>query len=100
MILHMQGSATVSAGVCADCGAPANGNFCASCGADLRESSLGFLGQAVAPVRRSFPVVYLKLLRAPIRQTVAFAEDPSYRGHISFALAGIAIYCLLHRARS
>ena len=65
MILHMQGSATVSAGVCADCGAPANGNFCASCGADLRESALGFLGRTVAPVRRSFPVVYLKLLRAP-----------------------------------
>ena len=95
MILQMQGSATVSAGACADCGAPANGNFCASCGADLRPSSLGFFGQAVAPVRRSFPAVYLKLLRAPIRQTVAFAEDPSYRGHISFALAGIALYALL-----
>ncbi len=95
MILQMQGSARVSAGVCADCDAPANGNFCASCGADLRPSSLGFLGQAVAPVRRSFPAVYLKLLRAPIRQTVAFAEDRSYRGHISFALTGIALYALL-----
>ncbi len=95
MILHMQGSATVSAGICADCGAPAHGNFCASCGADRRPSSLGFLGQAVAPVRRSFPAVYLKLLRAPIRQTVALAEDPSYRGHISFALTGIALYALL-----
>ena len=95
MILHMQGSATVSAAVCADCGAAANGNFCASCGADLRESALGFLGRTVAPVRRSFPVVYLKMLRSPIRQTVDFAEDPSYRGHISFALAGIALYALL-----
>ncbi len=37
----------------------------------------------------------MKLLRAPVRQTVAFAEDRSYRGHISFALAGIAIYVLL-----
>ena len=70
----------------------ATGNFCSACGADLRQSALGFLGQAAAPVRRSFPVVYLKLLRAPVRQTVTLAEDPSYRGHISFALAGIALY--------
>ncbi len=46
-------------------------------------------------MRRSFPAVYLKILRAPIRQTVAFAEDPSYRGYVSFFLTGIAIYCLL-----
>ncbi len=82
-------------GACGDCGAPAGGNFCSSCGADLRASSLGFLGQAAAPMRRSFPAVYLKLLRAPIRQTVALAEDPSYRGYLSFALTGIALYCLL-----
>jgi hypothetical protein len=72
-----------------------SGNFCSSCGADLRESSLSFLGRTAAPVRRSFPAVYLKILRAPIRQTVAFAEDPSYRGYVSFALAGIALYLLL-----
>ena len=41
------------------------------------ESSLSFLGRTAAPVRRSFPAVYLKILRAPIRQTVAFTEDPS-----------------------
>jgi hypothetical protein len=81
--------------VCGDCGAEAAGNFCSSCGADLRASSLGFLGAGMAPVRRSFPVVYLKILRAPIRQTVAFAEDPTYRGHVSFLLAGIAVYVLL-----
>lgn len=95
MILHTGNSAIAAAGVCADCGAPAGGNFCSSCGADMRRSSLGFLGQAAAPVRRSFPAVYLKILRAPIRQTVDFAEDPSYRGYISFALAGIALYLLL-----
>jgi hypothetical protein len=96
MNLQMQGSAVAatSSGVCADCGAATLGNFCSTCGADMRQSSLGFLGTAVAPVRRSFPVVYLKLLRAPIRETVAFAEDPAYRSYISFALAGIAIYCL------
>lgn len=87
------GAATAT--VCGDCGAEAAGNFCSSCGADLRTSSLGFLGPAVAPVRRSFPIVYLKILRAPIRQTVAFAEDRTYRGHVSFVLAGIAIYVLM-----
>jgi hypothetical protein len=56
---------------------------------------LAFLGRSAAPVRRSFPAVYLKILRAPIRQTVAFTEDPSYRGYLSFALAGIAAYLLL-----
>jgi len=89
----MAGAATAGS-ACADCGAPASGNFCSACGADLRASSLSFLGQAAAPVRRSFPAVYLKILRAPVRQTVAFAEDPAYRGYLSFALAGIAIYCL------
>jgi len=97
MILQAGGStstAEAASGVCGDCGASVSGNFCASCGADLRRSSLGFLGPAVAPVRRSFPVVYLKLLRAPIRATVAFAEDRTYRNYLSFALTGIAIYCL------
>jgi hypothetical protein len=94
MILQMRSSTPAAVGVCADCGAAAQGNFCSSCGADLRQSSLRFLGQAAAPVRRSFPAVYLKILRAPIRQTVAFAEDPSYRGYVSFAVAGIAVYLL------
>lgn len=96
MVLQAGGSTTSPAtdGVCGECGAPAGGNFCASCGADLRRSSLGFLGQAAAPVRRSSPIVYLKLLRSPIRTTVALAEDPTYRNYLSFALTGIAIYCL------
>jgi len=96
----MHAGSTVSSvdaigGVCADCGAVAAGNFCASCGADLRQSSLGFLGQAAAPVRRSFPFVYLKILSSPVRQTTALAEDRSYRSYLSFALTGIALYCLL-----
>jgi hypothetical protein len=94
MTLHV-GSPSPAAVACGDCGAPISGNFCSSCGADLRESSLSFLGRTAAPVRRSFPAVYLKILRAPIRQTVAFTEDPSYRGYVSFALAGIALYLLL-----
>jgi hypothetical protein len=94
MILQAGGSTSTASGACGDCGAPASGNFCSSCGADLRQSALGFLGPAVSPVRRSFPVVYLKLLRAPIRGTVAFAEDRTYRNYIAFALSGIAIYCL------
>ena len=94
MTLHA-GTSSPAAAACSDCGAPASGNFCSSCGADLRASSLSFLGRTAAPVRRSFPAVYLKILRAPIRQTVAFTEDPSYRGYVSFALAGIALYLLL-----
>ena len=58
----------------------------------------GFSRQAVAPVRRSFPVVYLKLLRAPIRETVAFAEDPTYRGHISFVADRHRYLLLVHRS--
>lgn len=99
MILHMKSSvaAAVPVGgtVCADCGAPASGNFCSTCGADLRESAFGILGAVATPVRRSFPAVYLKLLRAPVRHTVALAEDPSYRAHVSFLLTGIAIFSLL-----
>lgn len=95
MLLGAGESAVAATATCTDCGAPAGGNFCSACGADLRHSSLAFLGPAVAPVRRSFPIVYLKLLRAPVRQTVAFAEDPTYRSHISFALAGIALYLLV-----
>jgi len=98
MILQAGGSTSsveAAGSVCADCGALASGNFCSSCGADLRQGSLGFLGQAAAPVRRSFPVVYLKILLSPVRQTAALAEDPTYRGYLSFALTGVALYCLL-----
>jgi hypothetical protein len=95
MIPHTADAQLAAAASCADCGAAVSGNFCSSCGADLRESALSFLGRSAAPVRRSFPAVYAKILRAPVRQTVAFAEDPSYRGHVSFALAGIALYLLI-----
>ncbi len=99
MILHMKsslvGADAVGGRVCADCGAAASGNFCSTCGADLRRSAFGILGAVAAPVRRSFPAVYLKLLRAPVRHTVALAEDPSYRAQVSFLLTGIAIFCLL-----
>jgi hypothetical protein len=76
---------------CADCGAPAGGNFCSSCGVDLRADASSILGSA----RRPFPVVYLQLLRSPIMRTVAFAEDKTYREHLSFLLTAIGIFCLL-----
>ncbi|WP_068460917.1 hypothetical protein [Hyphomicrobium sulfonivorans] len=79
---------------CGECGAETSGNFCSACGADLRTSALSFLGPAATSVRRSFPAVYLKILRSPIRQTVAFADDRTYRGYVSFALTGIALYIL------
>lgn len=87
-------SIAAEASGCHECGAATAGNFCSVCGADLRASALGFLGPAAATVRRSFPAVYLKILRSPVRQTVSFADDPTYRGYVSFALAGIAIYIL------
>ena len=76
---------------CADCGMPAGGNFCSSCGADLRADAPSILGSA----RRTFPVVYLQLLRSPILRTVALAEDKTYREHLSFLLTAIGIFCLL-----
>jgi len=99
MILQMNrsGAATgAQAGaVCAECGAAVSGNFCSACGADLREGGSGVLGAVAGPVRHSFPAVYLRLLRAPVRETVGLAEDPSYRSHVSFLLSGIAVFCLL-----
>lgn len=81
--------------VCTECGAAASGNFCSTCGADLQGGARGVLGAVAAPARRSFPAVYLQILRAPVTATVRFSEDPTYRGHISFLLTGIAIFCLL-----
>lgn len=95
MILSMQGRTAFAArqatATCADCGAAAGGNFCSSCGADLREGAPRLLGS----VRRSFPVVYLQLLRSPVVGTVALAEDKTYREHLSFLLTAIGIFCLL-----
>jgi len=99
MILPMQRSAAFArpqaTTVCAECGAQASGNFCSACGADLRSGALGVLGDVTAPVRQSFPAVYLKILSAPVRETVALAEDRAYRSHLSFLLSGIAVFCLL-----
>jgi hypothetical protein len=97
MILHMRGAAAgaQAAAVCAECGAQVSGNFCSACGADQRTGALGVLGDVTAPVRQSFPWVYLKILRAPVRETVALAEDRAYRSHVSFLLSGIAVFCLL-----
>ena len=63
----------------------------ATCGADLRADAPSILGSA----RRTFPVVYLQLLRSPILRTVALAEDKTYREHRSFLLTAIGIFCLL-----
>lgn len=97
MILHTGNAAPTKAavGVCADCGAPAGGNFCSSCGADLRRGALGILGDVTRPARTSFPAVYWRLLRSPIKATVSIVEDPAYRSHVSFLLSGIAVFCLL-----
>ena len=95
MILPMHGTTAFveprAAAACTDCGTAAAGNFCSTCGADLCAGSLGLFGFA----RRSFPAVYLQLLSAPIRATVALAEDRSYRTHLSFLLTSIAVFCLL-----
>jgi hypothetical protein len=95
MILPMHGTTAFveprAAATCTDCGTAAAGNFCSTCGADLCAGSLGLFGFA----RRSFPAVYLQLLSAPIRATVALAEDRSYRTHLSFLLTSIAVFCLL-----
>lgn len=81
--------------ICAECGAEAVGNFCSACGADLRMPATGMLRAIAAPVRYSFPAVYLRLLRSPVKATVALAEDPAYRANVSFLLTGLAIYFVL-----
>jgi hypothetical protein len=99
MILQTRGAAAATGAqvtsVCAECGAQATGNFCSACGADLRPGALSVLGAVTAPVRQSFPAVYLRILRAPVRETVGLAEDQAYRSHLSFLLSGIAVFCLL-----
>lgn len=79
---------------CAQCGAPASGNFCSACGADLRAGS-GVLGAVTGGMRKSFPATYLRILLSPVKATVALAEDPTYRQHISFLLSGLAIFCVI-----
>jgi hypothetical protein len=37
----------------------------------------------------------MKILRSPVRETVALAEDRAYRSHVSFLLAGAGVFCLL-----
>lgn len=65
------------------------------CGADLREGASGVLGVMSSGVRQSFPATYLRILKSPVCQTVGLTEDPAYRQHGSFLLAGIAIFCAL-----
>lgn len=89
------GAAGASAGtICPDCSTPATGNFCSSCGADLRDGS-GLIGTVASSAKTSVPGTYLRLLRSPVRATVALAEDPSYRQHISFLLSGLALFCVI-----
>lgn len=92
---YAAGTGSVDAGtICPECSATASGNFCASCGADLRSGS-GLLGSVTSGARMSFPGTYLRILRAPVKATVALAEDPTYRQHISFLLTGLAIFCVI-----
>lgn len=80
---------------CGDCGAVASGNFCSACGADLRADASGLFGAVSSGVRQSFPATYLRILKSPVCQTVRLTEDPTYRQHGSFLLAGIAIFSAL-----
>lgn len=97
MILQTRGAGAGAPGVadCAECGAPAAGNFCSSCGADLRGGGSGVLGAVAGSARHSFLSTYLRILRSPVKATVALADDPTYRQHISFLLAGLAIFCVV-----
>jgi hypothetical protein len=83
-----------AAAVCAECGTPATGNFCSGCGADMRQGS-GVLGAVSGATSSSFPATYLRILRSPIKATVALADDPTYRQHVSFLLSGLAVFCVI-----
>jgi len=79
--------------ICPECSTAVTGNFCSSCGADLRAGS-GLLGSVVSTAKTSVPGTYLRILRSPVKATVALAEDPTFRQHISFLLSGLAVFCL------
>lgn len=85
---------TPAAAVCADCGAPAAGNFCSACGADLRSGGPGLI-DTVTGGRQSYLATYLQILRTPVKATVGLADDPSYRQHISFLLSSLAVFCVI-----
>ena len=99
MILQTRGTSAQAGvqgvAVCAECGTQATGNFCSSCGADLRGSASGVLGAVSGAASQSFPTTYLRIVRSPVKETVGLAEDPTYRQHISFLLAGLAIFCVI-----
>jgi hypothetical protein len=80
---------------CAECGTSVTGNFCSSCGADQRSGMAGVLGAVAGATRQSFPTTYLRILLAPVKETVRLADDPAYRQHISFLLSGLAIFTVI-----
>lgn len=89
-----RGALASGAVICGDCGAEATGNFCSGCGADLRNGS-GVLGAVAGSVNTSYPATYLRILLSPVKATVALADDPSYRQHISFLLTSLALFCVI-----
>lgn len=88
--------AAVSAEIsCPECNSTASGNFCSNCGADLRAAKAGLFGTVATHARLSYPGTYLQILRSPVKATVALADDPTYRQHISFLLTSLAIFCVV-----
>jgi hypothetical protein len=94
--MGLQGKGALASGavICGDCGAEATGNFCSACGADLRNGS-GVFGAVASNVNTSYPATYLRILLSPVKETVALADDPAYRQHISFLLTSLALFCLI-----
>ena len=80
MGMQTKAAGAQGASVCAECGAEGAGNFCSACGADMRAGALGLLGDVRAPVRGSFPFIYLQILRGYGTMKKADAEQKAPKG--------------------
>jgi hypothetical protein len=82
---------------CDRCGETVKGRFCSNCGAELRMAA----SPASGPIRhlydelagdggRGYFDTLRTILRVPIRGTLRYALDPTYKGHKTFLFTNIA----------
>lgn len=98
----MSGQSSPSQIACGKCGFLDSGNFCSNCGAELKpaaETLLGSVGRDVLDIDRGhgFVAVLWRLVRSPVRTTLALANDPAYQGHWTFFVVTVAVSLFVQR---